>query len=376
MLSVGDLLLVVVTTVVCTALVSLLAWGALHVNRRGGIVSQAVIVVIAAVSSIALTTLAVMVEMYFDAHDLTVLAWVMGASGTLSVLVSWRMLRRRVRRSVAGLAESARRIGDGAVLAREVDAPAPTWREFEQLSSELADMSARLGRARAEIEDLDAARRQYVAWISHDLRTPLAGLQALVEGLDEGVVEDPQEYLASIRGRVATLSSLVDDLFELSRIQSGTLHLRRETVSLLDIVSDAVADVMPQARARGLRIVPRGVEGPVLRADPRELTRAITNLLGNGVRHSPDGGEIVVSADLLGPDRLVLSVLDQGPGVASEDLGHIFDVGWRSDPARDQASAGAGLGLAIVRGIAEAHGGSVRAAHVDGGFRLDLVLPR
>ncbi|WP_193105636.1 sensor histidine kinase KdpD [Brachybacterium sp. FME24] len=376
MLSAGDLLLIVVTTVVCTSAVTVIAWLALRRNRRGSIASQTVIVVAAAVASIALTTIAVLVEMYFSAHDVIVLVWVMGVSGFMSLLAAWLLITRQVRASVTSVSSSARRLGDGAV----VEAVPTSWKEFEEISGELAETSRKLAAAREEIESLDASRRQYVAWISHDLRTPLAGLQAMAEALEAGIGEDPTRYVRGIRGRVDTLNAMVEDLFELSLIQSGTLRLRRETVELLDLVSDAVADVMPVAESRGITIVPRGVEGRVLHADPRELTRALANLLSNGVRHSPDGGEIIVSADLLDGDRLVLSVLDQGPGVSSEELAHIFEVGWRADaarPARElgDGSTGAGLGLAIVRGIAEAHGGAVGAERVPEGFRLDLILP-
>ncbi|MBK0331821.1 two-component sensor histidine kinase [Brachybacterium sp. MASK1Z-5] len=381
------------------------AWWALRLNRRGSIVSQTVILLVATVLSIAATTLAVLVEMYFSAHDLAVLAWVLAVSGLISIAAARLLLGRRVRTSITALADSARRLGDRAGVGTGVGtgigtggsagadgsdgtdgsegaggAGGPGWREFETLSTELEETSRRLDAARAEIEALDADRRQSIAWISHDLRTPLTGLRAMAEAIEAGTADDPTAYARGIRGRVDTLSSMVEDLFELSRLQSGTLVLRRETVELLDLVSDAVADVMPVAQRRGIRIVHRGIEGRVLRADPRELTRALANLLSNGVRHSPDGGEIVVSADVLPGSRLVLSVLDQGPGVASEHIGRIFEVGWREDPARTQsddlgASGGAGLGLAIVRGIAEAHGGGVTAQRVDGGFRLDLVLP-
>ncbi|UEJ82010.1 HAMP domain-containing histidine kinase [Brachybacterium halotolerans subsp. kimchii] len=401
MLSPIDYLLIVATTIVCTGIVMGGAWWALRLNRRGSIVSQTVILLVATVLSIAGTTLAVLVEMYFSAHDLAVLAWVLAVSGLISIAAARLLLGRRVRTSITALADSARRLGNRAGVGTGVGtggsagadgsdgtngsegtdgAGGPGWREFETLSTELEETSRRLDAARAEIEALDADRRQSIAWISHDLRTPLTGLRAMAEALEAGTADDPTAYARGIRGRVDTLSSMVEDLFELSRLQSGTLVLRRETVELLDLVSDAVADVMPVAQRRGIRIVHRGIEGRVLRADPRELTRALANLLSNGVRHSPDGGEIVVSADVLPGSRLVLSVLDQGPGVASEHIGRIFEVGWREDPARTQsddlgASGGAGLGLAIVRGIAEAHGGGITAQRVDGGFRLDLVLP-
>jgi len=376
MLSPADLLLIVLTTAVCTAAVSLLAWLVLRWNRRGSIASQFAIVIVAVVLSIACSTLAVLVEMFFSAHDLTVLAWVLGVSALLSVTAAVLITGRTARRSLGALTASAQRVGDGAVVV----AGTPGWQEFNQLSAELAETSLRLAAARAELEKLDAARRQFYAGISHDLRTPLTGIRALAEALEDDLVEDSEAYARQIRSRAEAMTRMVEDLFELSKLQEGTLRLRPELVELLDLVSDAVTDVQPLAAQKGIRISQRGVEGRALWADPRELSRALGNLLSNGIRHAPDNSEILVSAETLDDDHLVLTVLDHGAGVSVEDLGHIFEVGWRADAARsaEEASAlssGAGLGLAIVRGIVEAHGGDVRAGHVPEGFQLEVILP-
>ncbi|MBE7195707.1 MAG: HAMP domain-containing histidine kinase, partial [Gordonia polyisoprenivorans] len=248
---------------------------------------------------------------------------------------------------------------------------------FDDLARQLADSSARLAAARTEIERMDAARRQFFAWISHDLRTPLAGMRAMAEALEDGRASDPAGYVRQMRAKVDTVDRMVDDLFELSRLQSDAVLPVREPVDLLDVVSDAVADVRPLATARGIRIVQEGIAGCVLDADPRELARVVGNLLSNAVRHTPDDSEVLVSGRLDG-GTVTLAVVDRGAGVADADLGRMFDVGWRGDPARtiDGASgAGAGLGLAIVRGIVEAHGGSVRAAHRPEGFCVELTLP-
>jgi len=376
MLSPSDLLLIVVTTAVCTGAVSLLAWLALRWNRRGSIASQFAIVIVAVVLSIACSTLAVLVEMFFSPHDLTVLVWVLGVSAVLSVTAAVLITGRTARRSLDALVASAQRVGDGAVVV----AGTPGWQEFNELSAELAETSRRLAAARAELEKLDAARRQFYAGISHDLRTPLTGIRALAEALEDGVVEDAGATARRIGSRAEAMTRMVDDLFELSKLQEGTLRLQPELVELLDLVSDAVTDVQPLAERKGIRISQRGVEGRVLWADPRELSRVLGNLLSNGIRHAPEQSEILIAADTVGEDRLVLTVLDQGPGVAAEDLGRIFDVGWRADAARtaeepSALSSGAGLGLAIVRGIVEAHGGNVRAGQVPDGFQLEVTLP-
>lgn len=375
MLGFTDLALIVATTLVCTVVMSVLALVVLRVNRRGSIGSHFFIVIGTAVASLTCSTVAISAEMYLSQHDLTVLIWVIGISTVISLAAAWTVARG-LRTSVASLTASARRIGQGDV----VDAEPNGVREFAQLSSSMAEASALLAAARSEIEQLDAARRQFIAWISHDLRTPLAGVQLLAEALEEGGVEDPLDYIRRIRVQTDTLNRMVDDLFELSKIQSGSLQLRREAVDLFDIVSDAVADVRPLAAAHGIKIAKAGVSGHMMWVDPHELNRVVTNLLTNAVRYAPQGSEIVVSAQRSDDDRLVLSVLDHGSGVASEDLGRMFDVGWRASTARtprveSQDSAGAGLGLAIVRGIVEAHGGEVGAEHVLDGFRLNVVLP-
>ena len=372
-LGLGDVLAIAGTALGCTALVTALAFLALRLNRRGPLGSQIAIVAVAAILSVAVSTVAIAAEMYLSDHDLTVLVWVAAAATILSLGGTW-FLASVARRSIARLGDTARRIGAGEI----VEAPGGGWREFQELAAELSRSSERLAAARAEVERLDASRRQLVAWVSHDLRTPLAGIRAMAEALEEGVAADPVGYVRRIREQVDFVNRMVDGLFELSRIQSGTLRLSREPVVLRDLVSDAVADMRPIAAERDIRISEAGMSDLMLVADPHELTRVVVNLLANSIRHAPAASEIIISAHREDGDRVVLSVLDQGPGVATEDLGRMFEVGWRGAEARthdDDAAAGAGLGLAIVRGIVEAHGGLVQAERVADGFRLDVVLP-
>ena len=205
----------------------------------------------------------------------------------------------------------------------------------------------------------------------------MAGMRAMAEALEEGVVDDPAEYIRQIRDQVDAVNGMVDGLFELSKIQSGMLKLSKEPVVVLDLVSDVVSDMQALAATRGIRITHAGMADVVLNADAGELSRVVANLLVNSIRHAPEHSEIQVSAQRLDGDRIVLTVLDQGPGVQSQDLGRMFDMGWRGTAARtpEDGGAGAGIGLAIVRGIVEAHGGQVSAAHVPGGFQLDVTLP-
>ena len=159
--------------------------------------------------------------------------------------------------------------------------------EFRALAAELDDMQARLAESRAREARVETARRELVSWVSHDLRTPLAGLRAMTEALEDGVAPDPPRYHRQIRAEVDRMSRMVDDLFELSRIHAGVLPMAPEPLPLDDLVSEAIAAAEPVARAQGVRLG-GGVEpGLVVRVDPAGLTRVLANLVANAVRHTP-----------------------------------------------------------------------------------------
>ena len=328
MLTASDLVLIFFTALGCTTVITVVALLVLRQRPPRTIAFQFTVLVAAAIASIACSTVAVATLMYLSPHDMLVLIWVIGTSAVLS-LAGTLLTARTASRAFAGLQRTVERVGDGDV----VDATAHGGKEFADLSAQLADTSARLAAARTDIEQLDASRRQFFAWISHDLRTPLTGVSALAEALDDGVVDDPADYVRRIRMQVGTMSRLVDDLFELSQIHSGDIRLRPEDIELLDVVSDAVADVHQLAAGKDIRIVHVGIEGRMLRADSHKLTRVVVNLLTNSIRHAPEGTEVLVSA-AQHDGRLVLSVLDQGGGVDAEDLTRMFEVGWRASTAR------------------------------------------
>ncbi|MCM4077881.1 sensor histidine kinase [Paractinoplanes hotanensis] len=232
--------------------------------------------------------------------------------------------------------------------------------------------------AREQERRMEAGRRDLVAWVSHDLRTPLAGLRAMTEALQDGVVADRATvavYHERIRAETDRMSGLVDDLFELSRIHAGALRLAPADLPLADVVSDAVAAVAPLAGRRGIRVVAGQREWPVVTAGPAELNRILDNLLTNSVRYTPAQGTIRIDAGRDG--RTVwFSVSDSCGGIPDEDLARVFDVAFRGTRARTPGAAGGGgLGLAIVRGLVEAHGGQVHARNVVGGCRFEVRLP-
>jgi signal transduction histidine kinase len=178
-----------------------------------------------------------------------------------------------------------------------------------------------------------------------------------------------------MRAEAERLATMVDDLFELSRIHSGTLQLSTDQIALDDLVSDVLASTEALARERGVRLDGKATGQLAVRADPRELSRALTNLLANAIRHTPPGGCVHVEATPDGGDAL-LAVADGCGGIPEADLPYVFDLAWRGTDARSPApGSGAGLGLAIVRGVVEAHQGSVRVANTEVGCCFEMRLP-
>lgn len=308
--------------------------------------------------------------MFLSQHDFGVVLVVSCVAGLVSLLFAWLVASLAVRGSRA-VQEATRLLGvDGSFVP-----PRGTSAELSDLSAQLADTSSRLAESRARERMLEASRRELVAWVSHDLRTPLAGLRAMAEALEDHMVDDPARYHTQMRETVDRMTRMVDDLFELSRIHAGALQLTIESVSLDEAISEALAISSPVAMANGVRLGGSAEPGVAVRADSRELSRMIGNLVANAIRHTPSEGRVQVSARLRG-DEVELVVSDACGGIPEEDLERVFDVAWRGSNARTpEADAGSGLGLAIVRGIAEAHRGSVEVANSGGGCRFLVRLP-
>ena len=234
--------------------------------------------------------------------------------------------------------------------------------------------------ARHRERNLEAGRRELVAWVSHDLRTPLAGLRAMAEALEDNVVADPAtvaDYHRRIRVETDRMTRLVDDLFELSRINAGALRLAFSQVPLADVVSDAIAAATPLAAGRRIRLIAAESGWPTVLASEPELARVVTNLLVNSVRYTPPDGTVRIEAGRDQGDAW-LAVSDTCGGIPEADLPRVFDVAFRGERARTPAPAGAsggGLGLAIVRGLVEAHGGRVGVGNTETGCRFVVRLP-
>jgi len=376
MIALADLGVIIMISLASALVVGLVGLAVLRWGRGWSMLVQLCVVVLAAILSVIVGMIAVAQAMYLSGHDLIVTMYVAAVSAVVSlgiaVFLGWTFVRNSHQ-----LQTIARAVGAGEI----VEPGAHGSGEFARLAGELSATSIRLAQARDEVARLDASRRDLVAWISHDLRTPLAGLRAMAEALEDGMVDDPTRYHQQIQSQVDHLSDMVDDLFELSKIQSGTLPLSLEPVVLYDLISDAVSELRPIADARSITLRESQNADLTVIGDARELSRVVGNLLMNAIQYSPAGSEIRLSASVRDDHHAVLSVVDAGGGIPEEDLSRVFEAGWRASTSRTPErtlgrSTGAGLGLAIVHGIVQAHSGGITVRNVPGGCRFDVLLTR
>jgi signal transduction histidine kinase len=356
----------------CAGAVGAAGIGAIRLLRRAPLRLSLQAAAAIAVLAVVAGTLGTANAMFISRHDLGVVTTVCAAAGLVAFGLCW-LLGRQVEAGSRALRQAARSLGREGAGFSPPDGPMAA--ELAALSRELAATAARLRESRERERRMERSRRQLVAWVSHDLRTPLAGLRAMTEALEDGIAADAGRYHRQIRAEVTRLSAMVDDLFELSRIESGTLSLSLDEIEAGDLVSDAVAGMEALARARGVRLA--GVAGGPLpvRADARELSRALANLLANAIRHTPEGGRVRVAA-AAEAGGVLMTVTDGCGGIPEADLASVFDLAWRGTGARTPgADGGAGLGLAIVRGIVEAHQGRVSVVNTGGGCRFEVRLP-
>ena len=335
------------------------------------------VAVVAALSVLA-GVMAIAQRMFLSDHDFEVVTLVTGVATITSVLVALALGAALVRWS-DGLAEEVRRVGTG-VTTPPGERRGPS--EFQALSRELASANARLIEAGGREQRLEESRRELVSWVSHDLRTPLAGMRAMAEALEDGLAPDPVRYHRQIRSEVDRMVRMVDDLFELSQIHAGVLRLSREPVLIGDLVSEAIAGADPVARLRRVHLGGHVEEGLSLTGDPAGLSRVLSNLIVNGLRHTPAGGSVEIQGRAV-ENGIELSVSDGCGGISPEDRARVFDVAWQGEGARtpdasDVHTARAGLGLAIVKGVVEAHHGEVRVENLPvagEGCRFVVYLP-
>ncbi len=300
----------------------------------------------------------VMFHMHADVKILSV-----SAAAAFSAVLAALLLARWISRPLERLRGASNQLAAGELTAR---APESGPAEFVEVGAAFNEMAE-------SIERLFDARRQLVAWASHDLRTPLASMQAMIEAIEDGVATS-DEYLPALRDQVRTLNGLVADLFELTRIDAGVLTLELREATLDGVVESCVRGLEAEARAKHVRLEARLEDSlPRLRFAPDQVERVLFNLLTNALRHTPSDGAIAVLVRSE-QDGVLVSVEDTGEGLSPEAEGRMFERFWRADSSRTSRSSG--LGLAIARGLIEAQGGRIWAENrSEGGTRVAFTLP-
>ena len=298
--------------------------------------------------------------MFHMGADTKILA-VAAGSATAAVFVALALAR-----SITG---SLQRVGAASqeLAAGDLSARAPTGGPRE-----IADLAESFNSMATGLEQLFDARRELVAWASHDLRAPIASMQAMLEAIEDGLAS-ADDYLPTLRQQVRTLSLLVADLFELARIDAGALTLELRRTPVAPLIDSALQLLRPEAEARGVVLSAEVDERMEASLAADKIERVLFNLVTNALHHTPSDGTVAVSAEQRTSD-LLLRVEDTGEGLAEDAPGRMFERFWRADRAR--SSNGAGLGLAIARGLVEAHGGRIWAENrPQGGACVSFTLP-
>lgn len=380
-----DMVLLIAVAGTAALITGLLGAVALRVLRGRSFTAQVVVVALTSTSAVTAGALAGGGAMFFSTHDLQVLAVVV-AVGAVVAVVAALLLGERVGAASRSLGQVVRQLAHvDDVDDVEVDQSMPETliAEFARVADLLVQTRRDLDVSRQRERAAEQARRELVSWVSHDLRTPLAGIRAITELLEDDMVDDPAEvhaYYATLRRESDRLAALVGDLFEVSRIEAGALQIDRTDVDLAALVADTLTAVTPLAAKRDITLYSRvTAEDPTVSAGRPELARVLRNLLSNALRESAAGGEVVVEAgttDSADGPAGYLAVTDSCGGIPSEVIGRVFAPSFRGESARTPRSdGGAGLGLAIARGLVEAHGGNISVTNVEGGCRFLVTVP-
>lgn len=346
--------------------------------RLAGIQLKVALGYVLGLSIMAVNIMLIAVPMFISPRDVDFLILVLVFAGIVSLSFGY-LLSRSITRAVGQLTESAEAIARGNFSTR---AQVQSGDEVERLSMAFNRMAAQLEASFARQRDLEQARREVVAAVSHDLRTPLASLRAMIEAINDGVAADEatiQRYLHSAQSQVQSLSLLVDDLFELSQLDAGVLGWRVEPSSMSDLISDTLESMRVQAEEKNIKLsgwVDPAVD-PVL-MNSHKIQRVLYNLIENAIRHTPSDGTVFIEArQRSDAEQVQVDVIDSGEGIEEEDLSRVFDQFFRGERSRSRETGGTGLGLAIAQRIVEAHDGRIWVESRRGaGSRFSFTLPR
>ncbi len=290
-----------------------------------------------------------------------------GAAALALALLLAGLFARRIVRPLAKLRAANRAVSEGLLDTRVT---VQTTDEFGELARSFNEMTAAL-------ERLERNRRDMVADVAHELRTPIAALQANLEALQSGALERSAENVTPLLERTRQLSRLVDDLHTLALAEAGQLGLHPERIDVGALVGLALQAYAPMAEEKGVQLrATLPDETLTQELDPDRMSQVLGNLLSNALRHTPTGGWVELEFALDG-EAVEISVADSGPGLSDDEMAHAFERFWRSGRARSRAGGGAGLGLSIAKHLVQAHGGAIRAERApDGGARFVVSLPR
>jgi signal transduction histidine kinase len=326
-----------------------------------------------AVGVILISVLAASQLMFVSEHDALLVSAMVVAAGLVALRVG-DLVAGAVSRDVAGTSAALEAVGRGE---RDLRIRSSARDEIGALARAADSMAEQLAEGERARNAAETARRELVAAVSHDLRTPMAALRLLVDAVDDEVVDEAtrRRYLGTMRTHIDSLSAMIDDLFELSRIEAGQIEWSMRRVELSLLVEETIEAMRPEARARRVHVRSE-LTDPRLsaRANPEKIQRVLFNLLRNAIRHTPADGSVTVRAEA-GLEAVMIEVADTGDGIAPEALAHVFEPFYRGprDAARD--TEGAGLGLAISRAIVENHGGRIWIGSSEHGTSVRFSLP-
>jgi len=358
-----------------SALVALLSGGVLRWLDGRSFAAHALVAAGGAVAATASGIGAAAWAMFLSAHDLRVLTVVLVFSASVAVAAALTT-GRRFRTSVEALSRHAASLVGGE--GRTLPADSLVTAELRHLGTVLGAAGADLERSRSREASLERSRRELVAWVSHDLRSPIGAIRAMAEALEDGVVSDPEDvaaYHGAIRQETERLSGLVDDLFELARIEAGAATPGDVPfVPLSELLAEIVDAAAVRAGARQVRLAGELDSAGSELVVAADLRRAIDNVIDNAIRHTPAGGSVTVRAQASGR-TVVLVVADECGGIPDDDLRRVFDIAYRGDLARGRDTGGAGLGLAIAKGLVEARSGAISVRNAGAGCEFTVQLP-
>jgi signal transduction histidine kinase len=379
-----DLLLIIGLTLGACLLVGLLGALLLRAIRRSSLRYQLAVASLIPVLAVAATVVINVELMFLSAHDTAVILLAVSIALVVAVVGGWLVSRRftlasrHLQDSIGLLVSDSQGIRASDVRQADADTDRGLPAELARVEKELTEARQTLADARQRERAAEQSRQELVSFMSHDLRTPLAGLQALAEGLEDGVITDVPGTLRHIRTTVARMTVMVDDLFALSRVRGAPEPRELSLVALSELVSDVASEAEATARTAQVRLkveVPEHDNLAVL-GRHEDLSRALGNLVSNAIRHTEPDQTVRISADRAEDGSVRVLVMDGCGGIPETYLDRVFDTGWRGSPARGSADGGAGLGLAIARGVVESHHGEIAVRNTETGCCFEVALPQ